>query len=304
MSHVRVRVGLLEPKHVAAMGGGSPLTLYLWLHTRVRFKGDGAGTTFPQQPYRHQDAADALGVPYGTVRRWLRALLRGGYVTTRSLELSNGLELSITKYECTPVQKRTPLTDEGRPKMDRGVSTDGQGGVQKWPPPTVARAIQESTREIHTPLQGETPPALTPKPRGNPKVSAVVDALRAEGMTGTITPRDAKAIRETEHDAREVAALYAAVFRGEYGDPWMQTKLSVALCLEYLPGWRSHQAGHHAPAKRNGQAPRAPSGAAAVRAVFRKAKDDAAAAGIERGRGGDGVGAGEAGPGVPPLLRN
>jgi hypothetical protein len=170
VTFVRVRAGLLEPKHVAAMGG-SPLTLYLWLHTRVRFKGEGAGTTFPDQPYRHQDAADALGVPYGTVRRWLRALIAGGYVTTRPVDQSNGLELSITKYgeAPTPVQKRTAITNEDRPKMDRGVSTDGQGGVQKRPPSeTPTRSAREklttrdSKRDTDTPLRGSAPPALQP----------------------------------------------------------------------------------------------------------------------------------------------
>jgi hypothetical protein len=163
VTFVRVRAGLLEPKHVAAMGG-SPLTLYLWLHTRVRFRGEGAGTTFPDQPYRHRDAAEALGVPFSTVRRWLRALVVGGYVTTRELPKSDGLELCITKYgeAPTPVQKRTGVGKGGSPKMDRGESKNEHPPVQKWTPPKDARAIQESTRALQTPLQGGASPTLQP----------------------------------------------------------------------------------------------------------------------------------------------
>jgi hypothetical protein len=141
-------------------------------------------------------------------------------------------------------------------------------------PPVTRASIPGDTKNLHREPPVEPPkrergadapappPAVAAKPRGNPKVAAVVDALRAEGMTGTITPRDAKAIRETEHDPHEVAALYRAIFEGEYGDPWMHTKLSVALCLEYLPGWRSYRAGHQAPARQNGRPPQKKSVAA------------------------------------------
>jgi hypothetical protein len=91
------------------------------------------------------------------------------------------------------------------------------------------------------------------KPRGNEKVAAVVDALRAAGMTGTLTARDAKAIRDTEHDPEEVAALYAAIFRREYGSDFQHESLSIARCFEWLPGWQSHRAGYAPRPKTNGQ---------------------------------------------------
>lgn len=153
-----------------------------------------------------------------------------------------------------------------------------------------------------------TPPKAPPKERGNQqRIAELIDALRAQGMTGTLTAKDRRAFLDTEADEEEVAALYAAVFNGEYGDQFMHDNLTVALCVERQPGWLSHRAGHRAPqrdpwARSNGH-PKAASGAAAVRAVFRKAKDDAAAA-VAGGRGGDGVGAGEAGAGVPRLLRD
>jgi hypothetical protein len=97
----------------------------------------------------------------------------------------------------------------------------------------------------------EVTPSSPKKERGyggNEKVAAMVDALRAVGVTPTITGRDARAIKETAHDPEEVAALYAAISGGRYGDAFMLRKLSVALCLESLPGWRAHVAGHRAPA--------------------------------------------------------
>jgi hypothetical protein len=142
-----------------------------------------------------------------------------------------------------------------------------------------------------------TPDADAPAPlkaRGNPKVATLIDALRSEGMTGTLTDRDRKAIRATEHDAGEVAALYAAIFRGTYGDDFMHDNLSVSLCLEKLPGWRSHRAGHTAPGK-NG-APR--SASSRIDAVFERAMQHGNA---DRRRDAA-VGDREAGRRLPPQL--
>lgn len=137
------------------------------------------------------------------------------------------------------------------------------------------------------------PPSKT---RGNVQVAAVIDALRAEGMTGTLTAKDRAAIQRTQHDPGEVARLYRAIFEGEYGDDFMHDNLSVWLCLEKLPGWLSHRAGHRAPARKNG---RAPSGGAAIDALWEKDTDGHGARG---GRRGPAVGHAEAGGGVPRQL--
>jgi hypothetical protein len=142
-------------------------------------------------------------------------------------------------------------------------------------------------------------PTEPAKPKGNVKVASVIDALRAEGMTGRITGRDAKAIRDIDHDPVEVAAMYAAIYRGEYGDGWMKDNLSVLLCLEKMPGWLSFREGHRAPAKPNG---RPLSGAAAVDAVFGREGIDLGN-GSGRGRPDLGLGHAEAGGGVPRQLR-
>jgi hypothetical protein len=218
-----------------------------------------------------------------------------------------------TRQRVQAFRERRRLSSIEGQEVTQGVTRYGNArnaSVTLGNAPTVPNRTQQNRTQPTSTTSVERGPAREAdasaplsKTRGSVKVAAVIDALRAEGMTGTLTGRDRKAVNETPHDPQEVAALYAAIYRGEYGDHWMHTKLSVALCLEYLPGWRSHQAGHQAPARSNGQPPRAPSGAAAVRSLFRKAKDDAAAR-AGGGRGGDGVGAGEAGPGVPRLLRD
>ncbi|HXI18980.1 MAG TPA: hypothetical protein VNM48_21655 [Chloroflexota bacterium] len=121
---VRLRAGLLEPQHVAAMGGGSPFVLYTWLHLRVKFSGEGAGTTFPDTPYRHDDAALLLGAPRSSVRRWFALLVDAGYVT--AVRGAHGLAVTITKYtqsECSPMDTQ---------EAER-VSTSGQLSVHQRP---------------------------------------------------------------------------------------------------------------------------------------------------------------------------
>jgi hypothetical protein len=105
-----------------------------------------------------------------------------------------------------------------------------------------------------TPALPDAPDAPAPAtPRGNPKVAAVIDALRAEGMTGTLKPADRQALTRTEYPPGDVASLYAAIYRGEHGDEFMHTNLSVANCVNrWMDGWQSHQAGHRAPDRRTG----------------------------------------------------
>ena len=74
-----IRAGLLEPKHRARMGDA--VWLYLWLHARVRMTGPSAGSTPPDELYRHEAARRALGYVDGRqVKRHLRRLVEGGYV--------------------------------------------------------------------------------------------------------------------------------------------------------------------------------------------------------------------------------
>lgn len=137
----------------------------------------------------------------------------------------------------------SPTTNEG---SNRNVTVTS--------PLRTAATVQDLTgpgpsESLTTPIESgpareadaSTPPTTTGEvaaEKGNRRVAAVIDALRAEGMTGTLTPKDRQAIQRVAHDPHEVAALYVAIFKGEYGDPYMHDNLSVWLCLEKLPGWR------------------------------------------------------------------
>lgn len=202
------------------------------------------------------------------------------------------------KREAREARSAEPVPDVRRTSGGRR-----RDGVRTVPNPTVPN--HSSTTPVEGgPAREAGASARPPKSRGDPQVAAMIDALRAEGMTGTLTGRDRKAIADTEHNPAEVAALYAAIFRREYGSPFQHEALSVANCFEWLPGWQSHRAGYAAPKKRND---RPLSGAAAVEAVFHREGIDlgngAASNGTERGRPGAGLGHEEAGRGVPRQLR-
>lgn len=309
--YVRLRAGLVEPQHVQALGGGSPFVLYVWLHLRVKFSGDGAGSTFPTGPYHHDDAALALGAPRTSVRRWFKTLVDAGYITTA--RGAHGLTVTITKYntdECPPTDTQDAVrvtTNEHSP--EKRVSTSGPVSVHGRPTecPPVAERVSTSehsiyidagaTNETSDSSEANVGGAGAPAPavRGNPNVQAAIDALRAEGMTGVLTPRDRAALKTTDADLGEMARLYAAIFRGEYGDDFMHKNLSVCLCLEKMPGWLSAQEGHQAPAKKNGAA----SATARIDAVFERALHGHAS-GSDRRR--PQVGAEEVWRGVPRQL--
>ncbi|HXI15188.1 MAG TPA: hypothetical protein VNM48_02370 [Chloroflexota bacterium] len=94
---VWVKGGLLEGKHIKAMG--EAVWLYMYFQSRVRRTGEHAGTFAPGQLYQHQDAVEALGVPRRRVERWFAALTAtdAPYIVATRRRL--GYEIAITKYE-------------------------------------------------------------------------------------------------------------------------------------------------------------------------------------------------------------
>lgn len=303
--------GLITREHRERMG--EALWLYLYLQQRAWFNGQRAGEIRPDEdgkPYQHADAAhalfgtDASGQPAAirTVKRWMAQLEDEGYIETRRLPY--GLVVRITKYD----QAR----DRARRRKERS-ATDGTTDLEtarevpQVAPPEVPKSVERSattcTPEVPQPakrsakngpsiykdagatngtrdssgtnVEGANAPA--PAVRGNPNVQAAIDALRAEGMTGVLTPRDRAALKSSDADLKEMARLYAAISRGEYppsGDQYFLDNLSVCLCLEKLPGWLAYQKGHRAPAKENGRYSRAKANADAIE-DFGKVLDDA-----------------------------
>lgn len=273
--------------------GGSELLCLLMVANHARADGTGA---FPSVPMLAQECR----MSSRQVIRLLHRLEQSGALRIERGAGPRGTHLmSVVLDDHTPKVASTPdilsppTTDKMSPPDKMSPDKTARGGdIAMSPEPSL-----EPSLDTHSPTESgasamQTPP---PKPRGHPKVTVMIDALRGEGMTGTLTAKDRAAIQRTEHDAGEVAALYAAIFRGEYGDDFMHDNLSVWLCLEKLPGWLSHRAGHHAPARKNGKPLR---GGAAIDALWEEAH------GQDRGGSrGPAVGHEEAGGGVPRQLR-
>ena len=89
-----IRGGLLDEKHRDQIG--EAIWLYLYLHQHVRFSGADAGVSAPDQPYRHTDAAHALGLSLRAVKYQFDRLESSGYITSR--RTNHGLTVAITKY--------------------------------------------------------------------------------------------------------------------------------------------------------------------------------------------------------------
>lgn len=77
---IGARAGLIDPKHVKAMG--SARWLYDWILWRVTAEEDGLGYVLGGSPVRCEEIAADLGVGLRTVYRWM-GRLRGRYIRTR-----------------------------------------------------------------------------------------------------------------------------------------------------------------------------------------------------------------------------
>jgi hypothetical protein len=228
--------------------------------------------------------------------------------------------------EVTPIVTRNGSSRYASTVPDRTVPT-GTTPVERGHARGADAPTPPASPTSATPALPDAPDGPAPAtPRGNPKVAAVIDALRAEGMTGTLKPADRQALTRTEYPAGDVASLYAAIYRGEYGDEFMHTGLSVANCVNrWMDGWQSHRAGHRAPDRRTGNGNgngHAPDKTSALQKTLEVISDElgfdptagggptgpgtaprgGGAAGGERGAPDPAVGGGQAGGGLRPQL--
>lgn len=236
--YLRIRAGLLEPKHVQAMD--QAVWLYLYLHANVRFTGEGAGTWHGKEPYHHEAAAEALGVSVRHVKRWFDTLRTGGYVSATRLQ--RGLRVEITKYGAAPRSDKSVTSQPTRSDISvtsevPDVSLQTTKSVTSQRPPT--RSAREnidksSSRDIH-PLLTErdaTAARIAPRPVPKPnRYGEVIDAIRATGLTYSPTDRDAKAVKLCPLEAGDIASCYRAIAAGEFGDDFMRRRLSVETAI-------------------------------------------------------------------------
>ncbi|HVB35393.1 MAG TPA: hypothetical protein VNJ52_13615 [Patescibacteria group bacterium] len=93
---IGARAGLLDPKHVKAIG--SARWLYDWILWRVTSEQEGVGRVLGGSPVRCEEIAADLGVGLRTIYRWMN-LLRGPYIRTRHVVVRgrHGLAIEVFK---------------------------------------------------------------------------------------------------------------------------------------------------------------------------------------------------------------
>ncbi|HXI17354.1 MAG TPA: hypothetical protein VNM48_13400 [Chloroflexota bacterium] len=126
-----VKGGLLAPDHRKAMGVS--LWLYLYILRLVRFDGPGAGQTPKERPYRHTDAAAAMGVDVRSIKREFEHLADTGYIGAARTRY--GLHVTVNKY--------VPLSGRIRRHPSRSVTNAPSG-----PAPEVTKVSSREDRNV------------------------------------------------------------------------------------------------------------------------------------------------------------
>ena len=114
---IGLRDGLLDPKHVEAMGVA--VWLYAWIIRRVTKVSDGYGLVLGGVPVKSELIQEQLGIDRGKYGRWLHQLEQHGYIeTTRT---PRGLVIRVTKGKKTfgksDVSKVVHHSESDAPKM-------------------------------------------------------------------------------------------------------------------------------------------------------------------------------------------
>ena len=114
-------------RDVLAIMHTSPLTLLLYLQTRVDF-----GTGERTLEYDHAQASEALGIDERTVCRYFRRLVDARLIVVR--RLAHGVDFSIARQPAGPPEEAVPAHPLPRPGAgwnDRSVGSPPKAG----PPP-------------------------------------------------------------------------------------------------------------------------------------------------------------------------
>ncbi len=93
--YIKIVNGLLEPKHVEAMG--EAVWLYMWLQDKnTSVNENGMGKVLGNEPIKYEKhIKNSLGISRATYVRWVDRLREAGYVNT--LRTPGGLIITITK---------------------------------------------------------------------------------------------------------------------------------------------------------------------------------------------------------------
>ena len=104
--------------------------------------------------------------------------------------------------------------------------------VTRTPPSPPAPPAPSTSRRSYG-----TPAPTNGRPRGNPKVAAVIDGLRAVNLPAHLTGEDCKALKDTTLEPAQVVEAFAAAFHGRWGDAWLKTNLSVSKVIARYAGY-------------------------------------------------------------------
>lgn len=260
--YLPIRPGLFDAKHLKQMG--MAVWLYGYLHSRVKFKGDGAGCTFPRQPYTHGEAAAALGVSRETVRDWFQALVKGEYITAQ--RQGNALSVTVCKYGNSGVEPPHLEHNSGVQPPGGWCAATTRSGVQPPPEKSPTRSAREKldtrvfTLEVQIPFTGDAasapqnaarsepePVRAVPKPN---RYGEVIDAIRGRGLDYDRDDRDAAAVKRSALAPALIAEVYDAIARGLWGDDFDRKRLSVHHAIASWNAYRSARALPAAPGRR------------------------------------------------------
>jgi hypothetical protein len=104
-----------------------------------------------------------------------------------------------------------------------------------------------------------TPAVRGGSPRGNSRVSAVIDALREARVPHSLTDRDCKAIKQSTVEPARLAEAYAAARSGAWDNAWLRNNLSMEKVVNCFAGYEaSLTAPKTSPRPMNGTGPYAP----------------------------------------------
>ncbi len=185
---MHIRDGLVDAKHRAAMG--EAIWLYLYLHKSC------AAKTGSIKHYRHQDAADTLGMTRQGVMLQMERLEDAGYVTV--CRHQHGLSVQIVRYAWQPRQHTPPADVESGLHL---TGSDVNGSLHLEEPERATERPQMSTA-LDSDVNSSIPPSIfTSRFNGN-------DSVGADAPAQTATPQ-----QDTQDQERTAKAAAKEVKR-------------------------------------------------------------------------------------------
>jgi hypothetical protein len=115
--------------------------------------------------------------------------------------------------------------------------------------PTPQPVIEPVIDPVIDPVRGADAP---PSTRKTSPLGLVIQRIREGGGEVIPTSRDGKALKDSGADPEQVADFYLKVFRGDLGDDWLRSNLSIHAVISRLTGLKLSRTNGHARVPRTG----------------------------------------------------